>query len=116
MRIAYCIHSLHNSGGMERVLTIKANALSALSGCEVHIIAYGLKGRKPYFPLEPAVVVHDLGINERIRPVTFKRKLSKVLKAIRPDVTIGPIDNAHCIYCFRLPNVAIKSTSSDFWT
>ena len=74
---------------MERVLTVKANALSALSGCEVHIIAYGLKGRKPYFPLEPAVVVHDLGINERIRPVTFKRKLSKALKAIRPDVTIG---------------------------
>ena len=74
---------------MERVLTVKANALSALSGCEVHIIAYGLKGRKPYFPLEPAVMVHDLGINERIRPVTFKRKLSKALKAIRPDVTIG---------------------------
>ncbi|MBO7544650.1 MAG: glycosyltransferase family 4 protein [Bacteroidales bacterium] len=89
MRIAYCIHSLHNSGGMERVLTIKANALSALPECEVHIIAYGLKGRKPYFPLEPAVVLHDLGINERIRPFTFRRKLSETLKDIRPEVTIG---------------------------
>ena len=74
---------------MERVLTIKANALAARPGCEVHIIAYSLKGRKPYFPLEASVILHDLGLNEHLRPVTFRRRLTKVLKEIRPDVTVG---------------------------
>lgn len=89
MKIAYCIHSLHNSGGMERVLTVKANALAARPGCEVHVIAYSLKGRKPYFPLGSGVTVHDLGINEHLRPLAFRRKLTKVLMDIRPDVTVA---------------------------
>ena len=74
---------------MERVLTVKANALAALPGYEVHIVAYSLKGRKPYFPLDPAVIIHDLGLNEHLRPLTFRRRLTKVLMDIRPDVTIG---------------------------
>ena len=89
LRIAYCIHSLHNSGGMERVLTLKANALAERPGCEVHVIAASLRGRKPCFPLSPEVHLHDLGVREHLRPRLFRRKLSAVLKEIRPDVTIS---------------------------
>lgn len=74
---------------MERVLTIKANALAAHPECEVHIIAYSLKGRKPFFPLDEQVILHDLAINEHLRPCTFRRRLTKELKEIRPDVTIA---------------------------
>ena len=36
-RIAYCIPALYNSGGMERILSVKANYL-AERGYEIHII------------------------------------------------------------------------------
>lgn len=89
MRIAYCIHSLHNSGGMERVLTLKANALAALPGYEVHIIAAALHGRKPCFPVDPAVRVHDLDLNEHLHPRRYARRLEALLCEISPDITVS---------------------------
>ena len=89
MRIAYCIHSLHNSGGMERVLTLKANALATLPGYEVHIIAAALHGRKPCFATAPAVQVHDLDLNEHLHPRRYARRLEALLCEIRPDITIS---------------------------
>lgn len=89
MKIAYCIHSLHNSGGMERVLTIKANALAAVPGCEVHVIAAALRGRKPYFPLSDLVVLHDLNVRDSLCPGLFRRRLATLLREIRPDVTVS---------------------------
>lgn len=89
MRLAYCIHSLHNSGGMERVLTLKANALAALPGYEVHIIAAALHGRKPCFATDPAVRVHDLDLNEHLHPRRYFRRLEALLCEIRPDITVS---------------------------
>lgn len=63
MKIAYCIPSLHNSGGMERILILKANYLSEKYHHDVTFITTDLKGRKPYFPLSSQVSVHDLDIN-----------------------------------------------------
>lgn len=38
MKIVYCVPSLHNAGGIEQVLSFKANALADKSGYEVHIV------------------------------------------------------------------------------
>lgn len=59
MKIMYCIRGLHNSGGMERVLSVKANLLAA-RGHEVTIVVLRLKGRKPFFPIDPSVRILDL--------------------------------------------------------
>ena len=40
MKIIYLIHSLKNSGGMERVITVKANLLAEYSDVNVEIITY----------------------------------------------------------------------------
>ena len=55
----YCIRGLHNSGGMERVLSVKANLLAS-RGHEVSIVVLRLKGRKPFFPIDPSVNIVDL--------------------------------------------------------
>ena len=104
MRLAYCIPALYSPGGMERVLTLKANYLAALPGYEVHIIITDGKGREPYFPLDPSVNVHQLDINfeemyryplwkrywlYRKKQYRFKELLDKCLKAIKPDITIS---------------------------
>lgn len=38
LRVVYCIPSVHRMGGMERVLSLKANYFSEIFGYEIHII------------------------------------------------------------------------------
>ena len=103
MRIAYCIHSLNQAGGMERVLTVKANDLAARRGHEVTIITARQKGRKIFFPLDPAVRLIDLGANDRFGPLRFRyrSRLRKHLREIKPDITISLSDGS----IFALPKM-----------
>ena len=103
-RIAYCIPSLDHSGGMERVLTTKANYLADQLGYDVSIIITDDKGTKPYFPLSEKVRVIQLDVNidnlwqypiwkrlylYRKKMGLYKRRLEKCLNQIHPDITIS---------------------------
>ena len=61
MRLVYYLPSLEASGGLERIITFKANYF-AEQGNEVTIITSELGDRKPYFPLSPQVRHIDLGV------------------------------------------------------
>ena len=104
MRIAYCIPSLDHSGGMERVLTTKANYLAEQLGYDVNIIVTDDKGTKPYFPLSEKVHVVQLDVNIDnlwLYPIwkrlylykkkmgLYKRRLEKCLKQLQPEITIS---------------------------
>lgn len=91
MKLAYCIHSLWNSGGVERVLTEKANYLAEVYGYDVTIITAKQDGRPNYFPLSPSVHTVDVGINyySRIRLPRFLRRLDSILCELRPDICIS---------------------------
>lgn len=65
MKIAYCIPSCHQSGGMERVLSLKANYLTDVLGWEVTVITTEKETSKPVFPLSPKVKKQNLDINYR---------------------------------------------------
>ena len=56
MKIIYLIQSLHNSGGMERVITLKANLLSETYGYDIEIITYS-ENSNCYFDLSNKVKV-----------------------------------------------------------
>jgi len=103
-RIAYCIPSLDHSGGMERVLTTKANYLADQLGYDVSIIITDDKGTDPYFPLSEKVQVFQLDVNidslwkyptwKRLylykkKMMLYKRRLVQCLKLIKPDITIS---------------------------
>lgn len=103
-RIAYCIPSLDHSGGMERVLTTKANYLAEHMGYDVSIIITDDKGTKPYFPLSEKIHVVQLDVNidnlwqyptwkrlylYRKKMSLYKRRLEQCLKLIKPDITIS---------------------------
>lgn len=62
MKIVYCIPSLYNSGGMERVLSNKANYLADIRGSEVVIITTEQQHRKP-FSIFRKIIFYDLSIN-----------------------------------------------------
>ena len=104
MRIIYCIPSLHNAGGMEHVLTIKANALANVYNHEVHIVTTNQNSRPVFYPLSDKVKTHDLHIDyEAIMKLPLhrrilarikakqehKKKLSDLLAKIKPDITVS---------------------------
>ncbi len=104
MKIVYLIPGTYNSGGMERVLSAKANYLSRVCGYEVVIVTTDQRGRKPFFELEEKIRCHDLDINyeeNNGRPIwnkltryPFKQWLHRnclraVLQAEKPDITVS---------------------------
>lgn len=105
MKIVYCIHSLCNSGGMERIITEKANALSEL-GHHVSVITADQMNRPVFFTLHPSVSFYDLEINysenkgllkkichNHHKLKQHKEKLSKLLYELHPDITISTMGN-----------------------
>lgn len=93
MTIAYCLHSIHRPGGIERVISLKANYLADKAGHDVHIITARQKGRKDAFPLSSSIQMHDLGVNDNLAGKLFAHRLNKVLKSINADVCIAIGDN-----------------------
>lgn len=101
-KIAYCIPSLALQGGMERVLTVKANYLADIVGYDVYIIVTDDKDKQPFYALSEKVNLINLevGFGELWKYSFFKRvfvylrkqqlykaRLTKALKKIRPDIT-----------------------------
>ncbi len=85
IKLLYCIQSLHNSGGMERVLTTKANYLADKLGYEIHIAEKCNQGT-PYFQLSSNIICHNLNARNNRE---YKKTLSKLLYEVRPDISIS---------------------------
>lgn len=107
MKIVYCILGTFNSGGMERVLANKANYLVA-QGYDVAIITTDQQDRIPYFSLNTAISMYDLGINYtdnnqqglfkkiisyRAKQKLHKQRLAKLLGELQADIVISMFDN-----------------------
>ena len=62
-KIVYCIPALYMAGGMERVLTLKANYFADYFGYDVTVIITEGLGKPLFYPLSPKVKVINLCIN-----------------------------------------------------
>lgn len=114
MRIIICTHGLHMSGGMERVITNKANYLAQKYNYEVVILTYE-KSEEQFFKLDSKVKVINLGIdylkvsdnkNIFIRKIKniykFKKhqkRFEEIVKRLNPDIitTWERISSSICI-------------------
>lgn len=63
MKIIYCIHSVCNPGGMERVLLNKVTYLVHRLGWDVSVVTTDQHERLPFYPFPKEVRMIDLGIN-----------------------------------------------------
>ena len=103
-KIVYCTPSLYIPGGVERVLTTKANYLADVAGYDVTIVLTDGKGKEPYYPLSPKVKIIQLDIRfEELWHLSFvkkvfaylkkqrifKKKLTATLMELHPDITIS---------------------------
>ena len=107
MKLVYCIAGTRHSGGMERVLTNKANYW-VNHGHEVLIVTTDQCGEAPYFTLDSRVRCVDLAINyeenngkgiwNKLIKYPFKqylhrKRLAEILRAENPDCTISMFCN-----------------------
>lgn len=103
-KIVYCTPSLYMAGGVERVLTLKANYFADNYGYDVTIITTDGEDNKCFFPLSDKVKVINLGIHfedmwhrsflKRLcmylpKERQFKKLLTTELNRIKPDITIS---------------------------
>jgi len=103
-KIVFCTPALYSAGGVERVVSFKANYFAEQLGYDVTIIVTEGRGRDSYFPLSDKVKVINLELGfEELWRVSFTKKVflylpkqrqyKRLLKAelmrIRPDFTIS---------------------------
>ena len=104
LKIVYVTPALYMAGGVERVLTLKANYFAEHFGYDITIILTEGK-RKPFFyPLSPKINVINLDIHfeelwtcsflKKIwvylkKQRLFKKALTAELMRIRPDITVS---------------------------
>lgn len=77
MKILYCIPSLYNPGGMERVLTEKVNYLATLPDFDIYIVTTEQMGREIRFELNPSIkLIHlDIDFDEHYEVAILKKIL-----------------------------------------
>ena len=103
-RIVYCTPALYFAGGMERVLTMKANYFAEHFGYDITIILTDGRDKPLFYPLSDKVKVVNLNIGfEELWICSFikkiflylkkqhlyKKLLKKELMRIRPDFTVS---------------------------
>lgn len=103
-KIVYCTPALYLAGGMERVLTLKANYFADHFDYDITIVITDGDGKKTFYPLSEKVKVINLDINFEelwnqpfIKKIIlyikkqrqYKRKLTACLKQLHPDITIS---------------------------
>ena len=103
-KIVYCTPALYFAGGMERVLTMKANYFADHFGYDITIILTDGEDKPLFYPLSDKVKVVNLNIGfEELWTCSFikkiviylkkqylyKKMLKKELMRIRPDITVS---------------------------
>ena len=106
MKIVYYIPSLYVAGGLERVITAKANYLADMLGYDVTILTSEQQSRNICYPLSQRVSHHDLGvvidspkcrllllkiITYPFKYYIFKHRFSAFLNEIKPDITVSTL-------------------------
>ena len=104
MKIIYCIASVYNPGGMERVLLNKLRWFAGQGGYDLLLVTTDQQGRPPFYAFPEEVRMVDLGINYSVdndRPALQKilsyfrkrrlhrRRLSALLKQERADIVVS---------------------------
>ena len=104
LKIVYCTPALYMAGGVERVLTLKANYFAEHFDYDITIILTEGKDKPLFYPLSDKIKVVNLDINfeelwtcsflKKIwvylqKQRIFKKRLTAELMRIRPDITVS---------------------------
>ena len=90
IKLLYITNQICGSGGLERVLSIKASALAENTGYEVHIATLNQNKKPFFFEFSNKIKYHDLtltkGFFSNLKNYIFG--LRKIIKSIKPDIIL----------------------------
>lgn len=104
LKIVYCTPALYMAGGVERVLTLKANYFAEHFGYDITIVLTEGKDKPLFYPLSNKINIVNLDVNfEELwtcsffkkvfvylsKQRIFKKRLTAELMHIRPDITVS---------------------------
>ena len=88
MKLLYITNGIKGSGGLERVLAIKASYLADKFNYKVHILTLNDGNNEQFFKFSPNITFHDIKVSGN--PVTYfikyRRGIKNTIKKIKPDV------------------------------
>lgn len=104
LKIVYCTPALYMAGGVERVLTLKANYMADALGYDITIILTEGKEKPLFYPLSDKIKVINLDIDfealwtcsfvKKIfvylqKQRIFKKRLTAELMRLKPNITVS---------------------------
>ena len=104
LKIVYCTPALYMAGGVERVLTLKANYMTDVLGYDITIILTEGKDKPLFYPLSKKIKVINLDIDfealwtcsffKKIfvylqKQRIFKKRLTEELIRLKADITVS---------------------------
>ena len=88
MKFLYITNGINGSGGLERVLSVKASLLAEIDDYEVHILVLNRAYQNPFYTFSPKIHFHSISV--RGYPLSYfksyKRGLQKTITKIQPDI------------------------------
>lgn len=87
-KILYITNGISGSGGLERVLSVKASFLADEHSYEVHIVSLNQGNKKPFFRFSHKIKFHAIktGANSIQYFLSYKKGLQQLVNKIQPDI------------------------------
>lgn len=88
MKLLYITNGINGSGGLERVLSVKASALTEDYGYEVVIATLNEPEHRPFYTFSPKVQFKNFvaGGNPLMYFMQYRQQLRKLVKEVQPDI------------------------------
>jgi len=86
MKLLYITNGINGSGGLERVLSIKASALAEDFGYEVHFMVLNDAHLKPFYTFSDKIIFHSIALTRN--PFHYILGLKKLVKQVAPDIVL----------------------------
>jgi glycosyltransferase involved in cell wall biosynthesis len=88
MKLVYLTNNISGPGGLERVISLKANYLIQHLGYEIHIISLNEAKPDPFYEFDKNIIFHNVDVTGSPLAYIFKyiTKVKKFIKQIKPDV------------------------------
>jgi hypothetical protein len=87
-KILYITNGMSGSGGLERVLSVKASQLADNYDNEVHILTLNEQDKKSFYCLSPKIVLHTITVTGNIIKYVYQylHGLKRIIREVQPDV------------------------------
>lgn len=90
MKLLYITNGINGSGGLERVLSVKASVLADKPNYEVHILCLNNTHLQPFYAFNPKINLFSIDVELGGNPIRFfrnyKKKVQAAVNRIQPDI------------------------------